>query len=395
MKPIRYAGAAALLAIALVVAVTAWQGTAAERLPRPPGYIVDASWPKPLPNNWIVGQIGGITVDSRDRVWVYQRPRSIVERYLGPLLTPPRSTCCYPAPSVMEFDTAGNLLQAWGGPADPGFLQNRCTPAMGCEWPATEHGIFVDHNNFVYLGGNGGPDHQVLKFTRDGTFVMQIGKAGMRGSSHPVQFAPNGTPLLGRPAEMDIDPASNELYIADGYQNRRVIVVDAATGQYRRHWGAYGNIPSDAPMPPYSPNDPLAQQFRTPVHCVALSKDGLVYVCDRLNNRIQVFKTNGTFVKEFFIDRNTLGNGSAYSAAMSPNRSQTFLYNVDGENQHVWLLHRESGEILSTVGRGGRGAGHFAAVHSLGVDSRGNLYTGEVDAGMRLQKFRRLGGLPN
>jgi hypothetical protein len=392
MKLARYALAVSI-PVVLVVAVGIWQGTAEERRPRPPGLLVDPSWPKPLPNNWVLGQIGGITVDAHDHIWVYQRPRSVPERYLGPLLTPPRSTCCFPAPSVMEFDTYGRLLQAWGGPADPGFLESRCTPAMGCDWPQTEHGIFVDHNGFVYLGGNGGPDHQVLKFTRDGTFVMQIGKAGMRGSSHPVQFAPNGTPLLGRPAEMDIDPASNELYIADGYQNRRVIVVDGATGQYRRHWGAYGNVPSDAPTGPYNPNDPPAQQFRTPVHCVAVAKDGLVYVCDRVNNRIQVFRTDGTFVKEFFVDRNTLGNGSAYSAALSPDRSQTFLYNADGENQHIWTLHRESGEILGTAGRGGRFPGHFAAVHSLAVDSKGNVYTGEVDAGMRLQKFRRHGQL--
>jgi hypothetical protein len=291
----------------------------------------------------------------------------------------------------MEFDAEGKLIQAWGGPSDPGFLESRCNAAFGCEWPQTEHGILVDHNDYVYIGGNGGPDHQVLKFTRDGTFVMQIGMAGMRGSSHPVQFAPNGTPLLGRPAEMDVDRATNELYIADGYQNRRVIVVDAATGQYQRHWGAYGNVPSDENPGPYDPDAPLAQQFRTPVHCVAVAKDGFVYVCDRLNNRIQVFQTNGTFVKEFFADRNTRGNGSAYNAALSPDSEQTYLYNADGENQHIWTFLRRTGVALAKTGRGGRFAGQFAAVHSLAVDSKGNVYTGEVDAGMRLQKFRNLG----
>ena len=227
----------------------------------------------------------------------------------------------------------------------------------------------------------------MIKFTRNGTFVMQIGQAGMRGSSHPVQFAANGTPLLGRPAEMDLDPTANELYIADGYQNRRVIVVDAATGQYRRHWGAYGNFPSDADPGPYDPNAPLAQQFRTPVHCVAVANDGLVYVCDRLNNRIQVFRKNGTFVREFFTDRNTRGNGSAYNAGLSPDRQQTYLYNADGENQHIWTFRRSTGEALQKTGRGGRFPGQFAAVHSLAVDSKGNIYTGEVDQGMRLQKF--------
>ena len=267
-------------------------------------------------------------------------------------------------------------------------------PAMGCDWPETEHGIFVSDDGHVYIGGNGGPDYQVIKFTGDGTFVMQIGRAGMRGSSHPVQFAPNGTPLLGRPAEMDLDRATNELYIADGYQNRRIIVVDATTGQYKRHWGAYGSVPNDVDPGPYDPNAPLAQQFRTPVHCVAVASDGLIYVCDRLNNRIQVFQKNGSFVSEFFTDRNTLGNGSAYNAGLSPDRKQTYLFNADGENQHIWTFLRHTGEVLTKTGRGGRFPGHFAAVHSLAVDSKGNVYTGEVDAGMRLQKFSNLGLRP-
>ena len=377
-------------ALALVLAGTA-AADGKKGSKHAPRFEVDASWPKTLPNNWVIGQTGGIAVDSRDHVWVLQRPRSIAERYLGPTLTPPRSTCCFAAPSVLEFDRSGNLVQAWGGPSDPGFLESRCTPAMGCEWPETEHGIFVDHNGFVYVGGNGGPDHQVIKFTRNGDFVMQIGKAGMRGPSHPVAFAPNGTPLLGRPAEMDLDREANELYIADGYQNRRIIVVDATTGMYKRHWGAYGNVPSDAAIPPYDPAAPLPQQFRTPVHCVAVAADGLVYVCDRVSNRIQVFRTNGTFVKEFRTEVSTRGNGSAYNAGLSPDRAQSFLFNADGENQHIWVFMRQTGQVLSKVGRGGRQAGEFTAVHSLAVDSKGNIYTGEVDAGMRLQKHTNLG----
>ena len=377
-------------AAALMVAGEAW--SQAGTTPRhAPYFEADASWPKTLPNNWVIGQTGGIAVDSRDHIWVLQRPRSIAARYLGPTQTSPRSTCCAAAPSVLEFDPDGNLVQAWGGPSDPGFLESRCTPAMGCEWPLTEHGIFVDPDGFVYVGGNGALDHQVIKFASDGTFVMQIGKAGMRGASHPVQFAPNGTPLLGRPAEMDLDREANELYIADGYGNRRIIVVDATTGQYKRHWGAYGNVPNDDPIPPYDPAAPLPQQFRTPVHCVAVASDGFVYVCDRVSNRIQVFRRDGTFVREFFADRNTRGNGSAYNAALSPDRNQTYLYNADGENQHVWTFLRSTGQVLTKTGRGGRQAGEFTAVHSLAVDSRGNLYTGEVDAGMRLQKFRHIG----
>src|SRR4029453_4353211 len=203
-----------------------------------------------------------------------------------------------------------------------------------------------------------------------------------------------GTPLLGRPAEMDLDAATNEVFIAHGYQNRRIIVVDATTGQYKRHWGAYGNVPNDVDPGPYDPNAPPAQQFRTPVHCVAVASDGFVYVCDRLNNRIQVFQKNGTFVMEFFSDRNTLGNGSAYNAALSPDRKQTYLFNADGENQHIWTFLRRTGEVLTKTGGGGGCPGPFAAVHSLAVDSKGNVYTGEVDAGMRLQKFSNLGLRP-
>ena len=234
----------------------------------------------------------------------------------------------------------------------------------------------------------------MIKFTRDGTFVMQIGKAGITGGSNSTSGAPNGTPLLGRPAEMDLDRSANELYIADGYLNKRIIVVDATTGLYKRHWGAYGNMPNDVPLPPYDPVAPLPQQFRTPVHCVALASDGMVYVCDRLNNRIQVFRKDGTFVQEFFSDRRTLGNGSAYSAALSPDRKQTYLFNADGENQHIWTFQRQSGQVLRKTGRGGRQAGEFAAIHSLAVDSKGNIYTGEVDQGMRLQKFKNRGNFP-
>lgn len=399
MKIARYAFFAAAVPVAFFVALGTWQGTPDEAKAAPktgkvaPKFQVDPFWPK-LPDNWIVGQSGGIAVDSRDHIWILHRPQTVPERYQGPLLTPPRNTCCIPAPDVLEFDAAGNLIQAWGGARDPGFLEFRCNPAMGCEWPLGQHGIFVDHNDYVWIAGNGANDHQVLKFTRDGTFIMQIGKAGMRGLSHPVQFAPNGTPLLGRPADTEVDPLTNELYIADGYGNKRVIVVDAVTGLYKRHWGAYGNVPSDAPTAPYDPSLPPEPQFRSPVHCVRIANDGLVYVCDRVNNRIQVFQKDGTFVTEFFIDRNTLGAGSAYDVDLSQDRGQTFLHDVDGENQRIWTLLRQSGEILRQTGRGGRYAGMFSAVHSLAADSKGNLYTGEVDTGMKFQKFRYLGNFP-
>jgi hypothetical protein len=357
----------------------------------PPRFKVDAKWPKELPNNWRVGQVAGIAVDRYDRIWIVQRPRSLTpdERGSDPLPGDPRrSDCCNAAPSVMVFDQKGHLLNAWGGPEDPGFLTERCTPAMGCEWPTNEHGIFVDHNDYVYIGGNGADDHQVLKFTRNGDFVLQIGKSGQTGGSNATNGAPNGTPLLGRPADTEVDPKTNELYIADGYLNKRVVVVDAATGLYKRHWGAYGqtNV-SDADPGDYVPGAPPSPTFRNPVHCVRIAKDGLVYVCDRVNNRYQVFRKSGEFVKEAFLEPDTLGNGSMWDIDLSSDRRQKWLYDADGENQRVWIFDRKRDRVVADFGQGGRNAGQFHWVHNLAVDSDGNIYTAEVDTGKRAQKF--------
>jgi DNA-binding beta-propeller fold protein YncE len=351
-----------------------------------PEFKVDHEWPKTLPNQWLLGQVAGIAVDRHDNIWIIQRPGSLTADEAGAVQVPPRSECCVPAPSVMQFDGRGNLLRAWGGTADPDFLTSRCTPAMGCEWPTNEHGIFVDHNDNVWIAGNGAGNHQVLKFTRDGTFLLQIGKAGLTGGSNNTAGAPNGTPLLGQPADIEVDPTNNEAYIADGYQNKRVLVVDGNTGRYKRHWGAYGNVPNDVDPGPYVPGAP-ALQFRNPVHCVRITNDGLVYVCDRVNNRIQVFNKNGTYVKEMFLDRATLGNGSAWDVDVSPDHRQRWLYNADGENNKIWILERFSGLFGDTFGRNGRYAGQFHWVHNLAVDSEGNIYTAEVDTGKRAQKF--------
>jgi DNA-binding beta-propeller fold protein YncE len=355
-----------------------------------PEFKVDHEWPKPLPNQWLFGQVAGIAVDRQDNIWLIQRPGSLTPDEAGAAQNPPRSECCVPAPSVMQFDARGNLLRAWGGTADPGFLTSRCTPAIGCEWPTNEHGIFVDHNDNVWIAGNGAGNHQVLKFTRDGTFLLQVGKAGLTGGSNATTGGLNGTPLLGQPADIEVDPTNNEAYIADGYQNKRVLVVDGQTGQYKRHWGAYGNINrpvSDANPGPYVPGSQPAPEFRNPVHCVRITNDGYVYVCDRVNNRIQVFQKNGVFVKEMFLDRATLGNGAAWDVDVSPDNRQRWLYNADGENNKIWTLERLSGLIADTFGRHGRYAGQFHWIHNLAVDSKGNIYTAEVDTGKRAQKF--------
>jgi DNA-binding beta-propeller fold protein YncE len=347
--------------------------TGASALPRTghagdiPAFTVDASWPKPLPNNWIIGQVGGIAVDSEGHIWITHRPRSLTDDEKGATLTPPRSKCCASAPPVLELDADGNLLRSWGGPGE------------GYEWVGREHGIEVDDKGFVWLTGNADNDNAVLKFTADGKFVMQIGKiAPTKGS--------NDTTQLGKPAEISFDKDANELYVADGYGNRRVIVFDATTGAYKR--GAYGNPPNDDKQAVYDPKAPVSQQFGNPVHCVKIAHDGLVYVCDRINNRIQVFKKDGTFVKEWFYEKNTLGNGAVWDIAVWPDPKQTYLLSADGENNEIRILKREDGTVVGSFGRNGRNAGQFHWVHAMAVDAKGNVYTGEVDTGKRIQKFK-------
>ncbi|MGI4848877.1 MAG: hypothetical protein ACRYGK_12160 [Janthinobacterium lividum] len=382
--------------ILLLVATLSWQsafaaendrGSSRPRNPEAPEFKVDANWPKPLPNKWLLGQVAGIAVDRQDHIWIIQRPRTLTVDEAGADQVPPRSECCHAAPSVMAFDREGNLLLAWGGPADPNFLSTRCVAQRGCEWPTNEHGIFVDHENNVWIGGNGTDNNQVLKFSRDGTFLLQIGQAGRTGGNLDTNGSANGTPLLGQPADIEVDPETNLAYISDGYLNHRVVVVNGSTGKFVRYWGAYGHVPDNSVPGPYDPAAPLDQQFRSPVHCVKIARDGLVYVCDRLNNRIQVFQKDGTYVKEFFVDTNTLGNGSAWDVDLSPDRRQTWLYNPDGENNKVWIFNRVSGQVADTFGRNGRYAGEFHWVHNLAVDSQGNIYTAEVDTGKRAQKF--------
>ncbi|MDH5538963.1 MAG: hypothetical protein OEY03_06120 [Rhizobacter sp.] len=385
---------------ALFAGLISWQFPTEARRDDKPRFVVDADWPKPLPNNWLVGQVAGIAVDRHDRIWIVQRAGSLTTDEAGaeprfPLdpavpatRTGARSDCCYAAPAVLVFNRDGKLLKSWGGPADPGFLTTKCV-APTCQWPTNEHGIYVDHMDYVYIAGNGGANQQLLKFTNDGNFVYQIGVAGAftGGRSNDTNGDPNGRPLLGQPADMEVDPATNELYIADGYQNKRVLVVDAHTGLYKRHWGAYGNVPDDSPPGAYDPNAPAAKQFRNPVHCVRIADDGLVYVCDRVNNRYQVFKKDGTFVREAFLEKDTLGNGSMWDIDLSPDRHQSHLYNADGENNMLWIFDRASDRVINTVGRNGRSAGQFHWVHNLAVDSKGNIYTAEVDTGKRAQKF--------
>ncbi len=333
-----------------------------------PKYEVDAAWPKSLPNSWIMGQASGVAVDAEDHVWVVQRPKTLTDDEKAASLDPPRTKCCKPAPPVLEFDQAGKLLRSWGG------------PGQGYDWPSNEHGIYVDAQGYVWLAGNGDKDGQILKFTKDGKFVLQIGKPGDQTNS-------TDTSRLGRPANMTVDVAANELYVADGYYNHRIIVFDATTGAFKRMWGAYGKPPTDDKTPAYDPSAEPSKQFGNPVHCVRLARDGLVYVCDRVNDRIQVFRKDGTFVKEIFVEKATRANGSVWDLELFPDESETWLINADGANNEVRLIRRDTGEVVGAFGRSGRNAGEFHWVHNLAIDSKGNVFTTEVDNGKRAQKF--------
>jgi len=343
--------------------MTSVQGKAVVMAPR---FEVDPLWPKPLPNNWYIGMSIGVGIDAQDHVWIVHRPDTLSANEAA--ADQKTGACCSKAPPVLEFDQTGALIGHWGG------------PGQGYEWPESNHGITIDHKGNVWIGGNGANDAHILKFTQDGKFLAQFGHKGKTAGS-------NDTENFGRVAKIFVDPKTNEAYIADGYLNKRVAVIDADTGKFKRYWGAYGNKPDDANLGRYDPDAPPAQQFRTPVHCAELSKDGLVYACDRVNDRVQVFQRDGKFVKETFIAKRSLADGSVWDIAFSKDPQQKYLYVADGRNQKIYILLRETMEILTSFGDGGRQPGQFYGVHSIATDSKGNIYTTETYEGRRLQKF--------
>jgi DNA-binding beta-propeller fold protein YncE len=355
-----------LMAMALLSLVAcAGSGNRAD----PPQFKVDPFWPKALPGNWMLGQVAGIAVDKDDNVWILHRPGTLLDDEKGALKNPPETKCCTPAPAVLQFDREGKLLRSWGG------------PGQGYDWFESEHGISVDPDGNVWVGGNSPKDHHLLQFTPDGKFIKQLGKPGKSEGS-------NSTTQLGRPAHMTVDGAANELYVADGYGNRRIIVFDAKTLAYKRHWGAYGDKPNDDKLPAYSPLAAM-RAFQNPVHCVRLSNDGLVYVCDRQNDRIQVFEKGGKFVREIFVERETLQNGSVWDLVLSEDAAQKYIFVANGASGYLLIVDRQSGQTLGTFSRPGRMAGELRWVHNLAIDSKGNLYTAEVGFGRRAQKFVR------
>ncbi|MEX2527356.1 MAG: hypothetical protein WEA09_06920 [Gemmatimonadota bacterium] len=328
---------------------------------------VDPHWPRGLPNDWIMSTITGVYVDSRDHVWVTHLPDLLTPEEISAVQDPPLGTCCVPAPTVIEYNPDGEVVNAWGDPSQD-----------VSEWPHNPHGIFVDHNDFVWVGSH--VTHRVMKFNRDGELVMQVGEYQQTGGSND----PN---LLGGPAGIWVDPNTNEAFIADGYRNRRVIVVDGETGDYLRHWGAYGETPDDDyDYGDRDPAGPPPQEFST-VHGLIGSHDGLIYVADRRGNRIQVFQQDGTFVTEKIIAPETLSSGSAFVLTLSPDADQEFLYMADGTNHKIWVLNRADLEVVAEFGRGGRFVGDMLRPHGISRDSQGRIYVGEASTGRRIQRF--------
>ena len=364
--------AAVLLATARLGPSSATSQPASKSAIAAPAFQVDPYWPKPLPNDWLVGNVVGVAVDSHDNVWITHRPRS----QAGAEKTPP----------VLAFDQAGNLIQSWGG--------KETSP----EWGTQEHGLYIDYKDNVWVGFGGGLPYDpktkattdnanVLKLTPKGVVLLEIGKFGMgTEGSHNTQY-------LGNPTDVYVDPKTDEAYISDGYINHRVIVFNASTGAYKRLWGAFGHKPDDAPMPRFNRSDPPRQQFDTP-HCVTMSNDGLLYVCDRGNQRIQVFKPDGTFVKDGLINAKLSAGqigGNPWDIAMSRDAQQRFIFLVDGGTHKVHTLLRDTLEVVSSFGQRGRWAGEFESPHSIAIDSKGSLYIAETLDGRRVQRFVRKG----
>lgn len=334
--------------------------------PDAPQYKNDPTWPKPFAHHWVIGQIGGLFVDPADHIWVLQRPLpyGVDEAGAKHDLAPAERM-----PSVLEFDTEGNILKSWGG---QGYVP---------DWPKSEHALWLDAAGNVWIGGNAPGDRQVLKFSPDGRQLLEIG--------HPTNAPRNNqdTSMLGQPAGIAVDDGAHEVYIADGYLNNRLVVYDSDTGKFKRGWGAYGiplaqviNAPEPPPTPSYVPEGPayepgeaLEKRFRTPVHCVRIADDGTVYVCDRRNDRIQVFTKQGRFLREILLHRETRGYGSAWILNFSRDRAQKYLLIGDGVNQRIWVLDRRSGRELSSFGEG-----YLHTVHQAGLDSHGNYYSGDV-----------------
>lgn len=372
MTPASARSARAIAGIVLALGVT-WLARIDAResaAPRAPMFQVDPRWPT-IPNDWVLGEVSSISVDPRDRIWVLHRPRSI-----------PEAQRSHAAPPVLEFDSAGRLLGSWGGNGD------------GYDWPEREHGIFADAKGFIWISGNGGwprpsapgsGDDMILKFTTAGKLVMQIGKRGQSTGNRD-------TANVHQPADAFVQASTNELYVADGYGDQRVVVFDAGSGKFKRMWGAFGNMPAAEMKPnPPTPSQNQADAENTPqfglVHAVKVSNDGIVYVADRTNNRIQTFTTEGKYLRQVRISADPGVTPVPAGFAFSPDAKQRFLYVVDSGPMRVVVFDRQTLTQIGTVGMRGPRPGEFDIVHHMAADSKGNLYTAEIVTNRRAQKF--------
>jgi DNA-binding beta-propeller fold protein YncE len=383
MKRNAVIGATFLAVLATLAVAQGWLEQRAEAQARgavqAPRFEVDPTFPQPLPNGMYQGQSIGLWVDkTNDHVWIVHRP-DVLDAFEGAAQqNPPTGECCKEAPPILEFDPSGKLLRSWGGKDGPGY-----------QWPDSNHGLNIDNKGNVWIGGNGGQDGHVLKFTQDGKFVMQVGKKGVTQDSMAKDH-------FFQVAETFFHAPANEVYVSDGYGNRRVAVIDADTGVVKRFWGAYGRPPDDAGSRAQGGYDPTVtyQHFRGPVHCAKVAVDGLVYVCDRTSNRIQVFKTDGTFVREVYTQRDSRGDGTTWDVEFSNDKEQKFLYVADGRNQKIRIFDRASMTQLTSFGKGGHYPGEWYSLHNIAADSKGNLYTVETYQGRRVQRFLYKGLAP-
>jgi hypothetical protein len=352
-----------------------------------PVFEVDTTWPK-LPNDWVLGNVSKVVVDQHDNVWLTHRPRTVPEGKKS-------------APPVVEFDTNGKFVQAWGG------------EGAGYDWPDAEHNVFVDQQDNVWISGSSPSgqsktkrsDDMLIKFTNGGKLIFQIG-------GRTVSKGSTDTKSVNKPGDIFVFAKTNEVYLSDGYGNRRVVVLDAGTGAFKRMWGAFGKPPMDdansgGPGPSGGPAGgtaafaggegagaaPLETEglgpatFSSPVHGIIVSNDGLVYVADRDNRRFQVFTTEGKYLKQVFINRAGPAKETTSGFALSPDKGQEFLYTADYGNSRVVVMDRKKLEILYQFGQRGTAPGEFRGIHHIAVDSKGNLYAAEVAPGARVQRF--------
>ena len=375
----------AWVACAIALAVSAGRAqTDGDDVPVP-RYKVDPFWPKPLPNNWLLKDIPRVSVDKQDRVWIITRGEEITDAEAGLEKNPPTALCCRMPPTVMAFDEEGNVVHAWG--KKDGYLSDGRQM-----YSRRVRALALDADGNVWVGGND-PGDTLLQFTPDGKFIREFGR---RGPAVPAnQQRPNNQQteyLVRGPTNPSIDHQTGELYIDDAQLNRRVLVYDLVTGAFKRGWGGHGvplsDIDNSWPIPEFDPAGPARKHFTPTSHCVKLSVDRLVYFCNRGGDSIQVFTTEGKFVKEFFLYRATGGGGErVFDVAFSHDAKQKYLFVSDGTNGVVWILRREDGVVVGSVGRKGRMAGELYVPNGIAVDSKGNLYVGEVGGAGRLQKF--------